>query len=359
MGHASAPPLTHHDILALAAPFVRRGRAVDLAASRREQRRVAFAPPPGVALPPGVADDRLELEVLPSGTLRLTRTLRHEAGVQAVLRAQGQDAPAMLAGVDAVPAAHAFEQGPGWVLARSYAVDPLRGSGPPTLTLACAELLACAAPNTDNGHGADDDADDRARDRAGSSPADGPRLRLTMDLPLARRAAADLTLETLPARAPAPGARPVAAALPQDFLAVLGWRWTRLVPYGAGWTTRLRMRGSAAERTRQGETALRRAGQHLAQSLALSPQGWHARHRAARWGAFFRRGIPTFTALGLVGMALGSSQLDLPLSTAAWVALYHVPTLIVAGSFMLQELPRFEIPPWPRVPSAPGWFGGG
>ena len=38
----NAPPLTHHDILALAEPFARRGRRVDLAASDRIARRVVF-----------------------------------------------------------------------------------------------------------------------------------------------------------------------------------------------------------------------------------------------------------------------------------------------------------------------------
>ena len=32
----------------------------------------------------------------------------------------------------------------------------------------------------------------------------------------------------------------------------------------------------------------------------------------------------------------------------AWKLLHHVPTLLLAGDFMLQEIPRFEIPPLPR-----------
>ena len=40
----SAPPLTHHEILALAAPFARAGWQVDLAASQRAERRIAFRP---------------------------------------------------------------------------------------------------------------------------------------------------------------------------------------------------------------------------------------------------------------------------------------------------------------------------
>jgi hypothetical protein len=41
------------------------------------------------------------------------------------------------------------------------------------------------------------------------------------------------------------------------------------------------------------------------------------------------------------------------------VALYHAPTLLIALSFMLQELPRFEIPPLPRRLSAQQWWAGG
>jgi hypothetical protein len=38
-----------------------------------------------------------------------------------------------------------------------------------------------------------------------------------------------------------------------------------------------------------------------------------------------------------------------------WMLLYHVPTVLVALSFCLQELPQFEIPPIPRKPSTTGW----
>ena len=43
-GSMAAPPLTHHDILELAAPFSRRERHVDLAASDRMQRTLLFKP---------------------------------------------------------------------------------------------------------------------------------------------------------------------------------------------------------------------------------------------------------------------------------------------------------------------------
>ena len=40
----TAPPMSHHEILGLVEPYTRRGRHVDLAASDRLERRLAFQP---------------------------------------------------------------------------------------------------------------------------------------------------------------------------------------------------------------------------------------------------------------------------------------------------------------------------
>jgi hypothetical protein len=37
------------------------------------------------------------------------------------------------------------------------------------------------------------------------------------------------------------------------------------------------------------------------------------------------------------------------------VLLYHVPTALIALSFCLQELPAFEIPPWPHRADGLDW----
>jgi hypothetical protein len=124
-----------------------------------------------------------------------------------------------------------------------------------------------------------------------------------------------------------------------------------------GWSSKLRLRGSAQERTAQAEAALDAAAVHLARTLAEPPPRFHDRLRAARIGVFFRRGIPTFTAVGLFGaVGLLSAFFD-EIPMTVWVPLYHVPTVIVAISFLLQELPRFEIPPWPRALTMPSWHG--
>jgi hypothetical protein len=315
----AAPPLTHHEILSLVEPFARRGRHVDLAASVRQERRLVFKPPAGAPTPaPDAPREVLRLDCLEGGTYRLTRTLGHPLGATATLVAQGNDLAALLADVEAVPAAHHFVAGRGFLVARSYTVERARSDGPASLDLV-----------------------------HGSVHVDG--LVLALRVSAVRRVAGDLSLE------PTSAAKPV---LPEDLLAVLGWNWARLVPVRQGWTSKLRLRGSAAERTARAETALDQAAAHLARTLAEPPARYHERMRRARWGVFFRRGIPTFTAVTLVGIAalLPKFLPDLPMPV--WVAMYHVPTIIVAISFMMQELPRFEIPPWPKPLQTPQWRAG-
>jgi hypothetical protein len=309
----AALPLTHHDILALVGPFSRRGRHVDLAASQRDERRLVFKPPADEAAAADAPRETLLLECLDGGRHRLTRTLRRADGIEARLRAVGADLEAMLAGIVAVPAERHFVAGPGFVIARSYALD---GTGPAaTLSLTQGQVHVQGVV-------------------------------LTLALPAVRRVAADLTLE------PAAGDK---LALPEDLLAVLGWNWARLVPIKEGWSSKLRLRGDLGQRTRGAEAALETAAAHLARTLGEPPARYHERLAAARRGVFLRRGIPTFTALLLFGGVGLLSQFMPDLPMGAWVAMYHVPTVIVAVAFVLQELPRFEIPPWPRPLQGADW----
>lgn len=312
----SAPPLTHHEIVALVAPFARRGRHVDLAASDRSGRRLLFKPPAGGApAGDGAARESLQLEVRNGGSYRLTRRLDGADGLQATLTALGADLEAMLAAIEAVPIDRHFAGGPGYAISRSYTLDGVSAGGE-------------ASPRLIEGH----------------VRIDG--LSLTLTVPGVRRVAADIALEE---------ASHTTLALPEDLLAVLGWHWARLVRVRQGWTSKLRLRGNLAERTAAAEAALDRAGSHLARTLAEPPACYHERLRAERWQVFFRRAIPTLTALSLFGAAGLSSLVWDDLSMRVWVAMYHVPTVIVAVSFLLQELPRFEIPPWPRPLRVPQW----
>lgn len=162
-----------------------------------------------------------------------------------------------------------------------------------------------------------------------------------------RGAAADLVLQA------APGEQ---AHLPEDLLAVLGWNWARLVPQeNQRWTTRMRLRGKGPPRTRAAELAVERAAGHLASVLSEPPQRFHARFVWARWSSVLRRLIPTFTALGMLGGTLLLPRIAPNVDPGIWMTLHYAPIAIIGVAFMLQELPRFEIPPLPRRLTQPRW----
>ncbi len=338
------PPLTHHQILGLLEPFTRSGRQLDLAASDRLARTLQFKPVGHAADGNAPAlTDTLQLQCHASGNHRLTRVLTLtltlpqgqnqaqgmtqaiglqttlQTTLQATLQAMGTDLARVLAQVDAVPLARHWDAGPGWCAAKSF------------------EVVASAATPA-----------------AGALPAlsfvggqvqlDGLLFGLrVMDV---KNVAGDITLR------PAPGERP---ALPEDLLAVIGWNWARLVPRSDGWTSKLRLRGKGPARCRAAERALGQAARHLAQVLAAPPAHYHPQQRWARWGVVLRRGIPSLTALGLVAGALMLPRFAGQELSGVWMALHYVPIAVLALSFTLQELPRFELPPLPRRLRAAQW----
>ncbi len=303
----SATPLTHHEILALVAPFTRADRHVDLRATDRAARRIVFQP---VAHPAQGIGERLELTSLGTGTCRLRRILTTTSGLEAVLEALGPDPTALLAVVGQVDVRFPFHQGPGYEVACSY-------------TVRVADTLVMTE---------------------GVALLDG--LRLEMHVSGVRGVAADILITPTTAATP---------ALPEDLVAVLGWHWTRLVRNRTGWKTKLRLRGDTAARTRRAEDALQRCAAHVAEVLAAPPAQYHTRYRAARWGAFFRRGIPVLTFIALVLAVITIPGGAMQRSPRLWMLLYHVPTALIVLSFCLQELPQYEIPPPPRPLSMPSW----
>lgn len=305
-----APPLTHHEIVELIAPFTQRGRPVDLATSDRAQRRLAFKPRPDAAAT-GL-QETLELECHAGPLFRLTRTLRRADGLQATLTAQGGEAGALLDRVEAVPPAQHFDDLDGAALARSYLVAPSLPGAPPTLKL------------------------ERARVRV-----DGWELQL--EVPAQRGISGDLRL------VPPGDALPT---LPEDLLAVAGWNWSRLVREPLAWHGKLRLLGGSLRRTRVAEAELRAIATHLARTFAAPPASYHARLAGRRWGVFLRRGIPAFTGLALLASIVtltGSLREAVEHDPILWTMLFHVPTGLFVLSFALQELPRLEIPPLPRA----------
>lgn len=323
-----APPLTHHEILDLVEPFARRGRHVDLAASDRILRRLAFKPidHPAASPPAPGMREGLQLESFGTGTFRLTRTLTRGDGLQATLQASGSDPGELLARIDGVDRQRHFVDGPGHAIARSYQFESFTGG---------------TGPGTGPGLGAPPGTPSLSRGvvRVGA-------LTLTVDVPAVRGVAADLTLTA------APGERP---DLPEDLLAVIGWDWARLVPNPNGWTSKRRLRGRGAQRSLAAERVLDTAAAHLARVLQEPPARFHDRHVWARWGVVLRRLIPTLTAVGLIAGAVLLPRLAPQQDPSFWLALHYVPIGLLALSFCLQELPRFEIPPWPRRLRAQAW----
>jgi hypothetical protein len=313
--NAAAQPLSHHEIVALVAPFARCGRHLDLAASDRLQRRLVFRPVEHAAQAGGLpaVQEGLQLELPPGGGFRLTRRLSLPGGLQATLVGESADAAALLAAVLAVPLARQLQRVAGHWLAFSHRLGP--GGGALVLSEADARL-------------------------------DG--LALRMQVSRVKGIAAELTL------APPPG---VQLALPEDMLAVLGLAWSRLSPNRAAgdWRASLVLRGDAHRRGEDAERKFVRSVEHLAQTLAGTPAQFHQRFVRRRWGVALRRATPLAVTLGLVGAALWVPRLDLGSDSVLRMLIFNSPPLLLVWLFSMREMPRLEIPPLPRRPALPGW----
>lgn len=313
------PPLTHHEIIGLVAPFTRRGRHVDLAGSDRSLRQLRFktvSHPQGTAGLPALTET-LQLDNPAEGTFRLTRVLAPDGGPEARLVAEGADVGDLLARIDAVAPHDQLSAGDGAFIAMSHRLD---ASGEPAAAAAARVMTA------------------------GLARVDG--LTLTMKMPSVPGMPADLEL--------APNA-PGMIALPEDLLAVLGWRWTRLIRGKDTWRASLRLRGRGAARIKDAETALDRAARHLARTLAEPPANFHRQHTLARWGVFVRRGIPLMAIIALIAIGVAIPSLNLSQESVVRMLIFNSPPLLMIVVFGMREVPRIEIPPVPRVSDAPGW----
>lgn len=312
---ANLPPLTHHDILGLVEPFTRRGRRVDLDASDRIARRVAFKP---IRHDGGLRED-LQLEHLFARLYRLTRTLTSPAGgPSAILSAEGTEPGALLALIESIEPSHQLKSGPGYVMAHRHHIEVDSGSkvgAEAPLLLTGSVVRTCG-------------------------------LTLTLTMPTVKRRPADLDLV----------ADAEVIDLPEDLLAVIGWDWAPLKRVDARlWKSKLRLRGLGPSRSRSAEAKLERTARHLAQTLCEPPPRFHERFVWARWGAVVRRMIPILTAIGVVVLAL-----LLPadyIKERPWlrVVLMNAPLLLIGLSFTLQEMSRIELPPVPRPPPPRAW----
>lgn len=313
-------PLTHHEILERIAPVAGRGRHVDLAATDRAARRIAFravehAADAAAGRP--ALTETLRLEDADRGALRLTRTLGGVDCPEASLVVEGADLAAMLDEVEAVPPARQVVSHGGVVIAMSHRLDGVR-AGPPVARL----LLTGAATRI-----------------AG--------LALTMEVPRMRGISADLELR---------GAAPRATvALPEDLFAVLGWPWGRLQRLGDRWRGAVRLRGSGLRLGRDAEAKFARTAVHLAVTLAEPPVRFHERWVAARWRVAARRAVPLLASLAMIAGAAFASRLDLEQNSVLRMVIFQAPPLLLALVFCMREIPRVEVPPMPRRPTAASW----
>lgn len=314
-GHAMTP-LSHHEILALAAPFARGGHQVDLAASDRSARRLQFRPHMraiGGDVP--VSTDGLTetLTLAPTSERdaapwRLERRLARPDGTEAVLEAEGRDPAELLARVQAVPPGRQFV-GDGTALHHRVAEDG-------TLLLR------------------------RARAQVGG---------LTLVMQVSGVSGFPAELELLRAEGDT-------IALPRDLLAVLGRRWDRLSPVRRGWTGSVGLRGSGAERGADAEARFQQAVAHLAHTLSQPPGSFHDRHRAARWRVAMRGTLPLAVGAGIVALAFVlRAQGDGPAMSALALLANLTPPLLMGLFFLRREMPQIGLPRVPRRPPGEHW----
>lgn len=312
-------PLTHHQILDLAAPFTRAGRQVDLAASARLARRLAFRPVQHAAVDGShpALTEILQLDASDPWRLQLCRVLTAPDGLDATLDADGPDAAALLARLAAVPLQRQWRLGACWQMALSHRV-----TGSPQ------------AP-----------ADGLQLNRAAVQL---PGFRLRWTAPPVHSRLGDLRL------AAAGGPDSLPQGLPEDLLAVLGYAWTRLLRQDGAWAAYLRQSGTGLAAYAQAEQRLVQTAEHLARTLAAPPALFHARHRWARWRVTLRRAMPAAICLGLVAAAVALPQISLAPESAMGMVL-NLPPLLLIGFFCLREVPRIEIPPLPRPLRQAAW----
>ena len=320
-----APPLSHHRIFELLPPFSRRGLAVDLSATARLERRLAFKPRAHAVDGIGAVDEFWLLDDdadAAQGRFRLLRRLVAPGGLVAEQVAEGDDIEALLASSEAMAIAAQFEAGEGFVAAFSHALRvPSAGARAlpqPLLTSAQVRLL----------HGA----------AAG--------VQLVLSVSRVGAIAGDLRVTA------APDSRP---DWPEDLLAVLGRDWSRLLPVAGAWRTLLRLPRREPARSAAARQRLLRAALHLAATLADSPQHFHPRHRAARWVFALRRAVPLAVCVALIGGALAVPLLDLPTDSVWRMLIFNAPPLLLVAFFALHEMPRFEVPPLPRALARDAW----
>lgn len=376
-------PLTHHDILALMAPFTRRGLHADMAASRREDRVLAFKPEdiPADAHCPLDLTAQLTLEAAQVGKHRLVRRVRDGSGLMATLTADGADLDALLEQLEQVPVRRHFAVYDGVPVARSYMLEPasqalaqragagarwaaqtvggrlwqaarggadrLLGSRLPLLRRKGSASLPAAAARAASEPGA------TPPDEALIEDADGP-LRAVITEANTRIGPVHLNLKAdrfngMPVELKLTTDAGVKLKVPEDLLAVVGWHYRPLRQIVSYWRGSIRVATQEPERTADIEAKLGEGVKHLSATLAAPPKEFHRRHLGARWRVTYQRAVPMLFLLGIMAATPGIQWLDMADNSILRMLIFHAPPFMLVGFFLMREMPRFEIPPLPRA----------
>jgi hypothetical protein len=306
------PPFTHHELLTLVEPFTQRGWQLDMAASDRIERRLVFVPR-GLPAP----QTTLRLDHGEPARIRLTRVHALAAGLQATVQAEGADAGALLAAIEAVPLQRQSLQAGGTVVALHQRLAPPMPAGAgPVLVL------------------------QRAEAHFGG---------LTLQMVVSGVSGFPAELELLRGDG-------AVQDLPDDLLAVLGRPWHRLSAIGRGWLGGINLQGSEPQRTRDAQARLQRTVEHLVQTLREPPARFHLRHRGRRWVVALRGTLPLVAGAAIVVTALLMKREGSALAISVLGLMANIaPPLLLGLLFLRREMPRLALPRWPRPPAATAW----
>ena len=363
-------PLTHHDIVRLAAPLVREGLRVDLPASSREERRILFRPVSHEDEAGGTIVSRHSLSALPDGGVELVRAVGDERGLVSTLIARAADADALVDTFAAIPLARQLVREAGYSAALSWTLEPTghdAGEAPGaaeeggTARLELRHVVGAVGPlclvidaSTGAGMPADallvtrSDWPDHLRERLASGALSPWRH------PVARTLAA-------PSRAPDAGAGALLAALPDDVLAVLGPEWRPLVWQGNRWKGVQRLIGREPGRSRRVRAFAADALAHLASVIDDSPSRYHERHAGARRRVWLRRLKPAMALLAILAVMPLSWLFVSRFGAEMHPLVLGLSPLMMVGVVLMstREIPVLEIPPLPRPLAADRWRGAG
>lgn len=311
-------PLTHHEIMALVEPFARRGYHVDLAATNRQERRIAFK-----AIDHSPTSDRrnvkeeLHLQCGKPQIFSLQRRLTVPPAISAVVEVTGPSVSDLLERMSQVPLDRAFFTSGGAQLAESHFIET---SGSVFMDIERMTLSSAAAL------------------------AGGLKIRLAM--PNVARYAAEIELTPLSTSI---------SELPDDLLAVLGRNFGILDRTDKGWKAQIRMPGRQPDRSRRAEKTFRMAVTHIATTLGQPPEQFHVAHKSARWRASMRRVVPLLVCSVMLALAASISKFGIEPNSSMQLLLFNIPGLLLLTVFGLRELPRLELPRIPRPLGAHAW----